>query len=392
MRVLQVGQLPVEMGGNYTTGVARVVGELSKHKFGSHETFLYATNMSNEKAQSLCSYNNQYMGYVKRPFHMLFHMLFYPISTLKSYKTYSITDKASFLHMEFIRDNFVRVIKLIKPDVIHFHGAALSAMHFATIKTKIPIIYSPHGMVWLGDYNDPIIKATRLTLSFANHYTALNESVVKRLRLLGIEKDKISVVANGVDSSKFYYSETERNEIRKLMGATENTVVFTTVGLVIDRKGQLDFLKILQSLDIDYQYWIIGKGPDCKKIMQYVVSEGIEDKVMLLGYVQDTEIYKYHSGADFYAHSSYFEAQALSEIEAYSCGLRVIVNNVVSDTVIGDIVNDKENYYIVDFNNVKKSSFLAWMNQGTGKRISRKQFDWQHVVREYATVYSAVVS
>ena len=40
MRVLQIGQLPTEMGGNYTTGVARVVGELSRYKFGDNDVFL----------------------------------------------------------------------------------------------------------------------------------------------------------------------------------------------------------------------------------------------------------------------------------------------------------------------------------------------------------------
>lgn len=392
MRVLQIGQLPTEMGGNYTTGVARVVGELSKHKFGSHETFLYATNISNEKAQTLCTYKNQYMGYVKRPFHMLFHMLFHPFSTIKAYKTYKLTDKASFLHMEFIRDNYSRLIKIIKPDLIHYHGTALSAMHFANSKANIPILYSPHAMVWVDEgkgasTDNPVIKAAKTTLSFGNHYTALNESVVKRLRMLGINDDKITIVPNGVDSTKFYYSESVREEIRLSMGASSNTLVFITVGLVIDRKGQFDFLRILQSLGIDYQYWIIGKGPDIEKVEQYIKNVKIENKVKLLGYVQDKEIYKYHSAADIYAHSSYFEAQALSEIEAYSCGLRIIVNKTVSDTVIGDVHSDKKNYYVLDFKDNCKDDMVAWIESKSGVRNSKKQFDWQFIANKYAEVY-----
>jgi glycosyltransferase involved in cell wall biosynthesis len=159
------------------------------------------------------------------------------------------------------------------------------------------------------------------------------------------------------------------------------------VGLIIDRKGQFDFLKILQSLDIDYQYWIIGKGPDYEKIEQYVKDEGIQQKVKLLGYVRDTEIYKYHSAADFYSHASYFEAQALSEIEAYSCGLRVVVNKRVSDTVVGDIINDKGNYYVADFNDIRKEEIVAWIKRETDKRVSKKQFDWQVIANMYAKVY-----
>ena len=150
MRILQIGQLPKEMGGNYTTGVARVVGELSRYKFGLNEIYLYATNISNENAQKLNSNYCSYLGYVKRPFHMIVHMLFHPFQSLKAYKVYRITDKAtSFLHMEFIRDNYERILKAINPDLIHYHGTALSAMHFANQKKLIPILYSPHAMIWV---------------------------------------------------------------------------------------------------------------------------------------------------------------------------------------------------------------------------------------------------
>ena len=396
MRVLQVGQLPKEMGGFYTTGVARVVGELSKRNFGAHETFLYATNMPNEKAQALSKYKHQYMGYRKRPLHMLFHILMHPRIAIDAYKTYRITETASFLHMEFIRDNFNMVINLVKPDVIHFHGTAFSAMHFANVKMNVPIIYSPHAMVGMDENkevncNDSYIRAVHLLLTFPDYYTALNDSVIKRLLSHGIDKDKVYVVPNGVDSTKFYYSETARNELRKAMGVTDGTFVFISVGLVVDRKGQFDFLKILQTLGIDYQYWIIGNGPDYDKIVEYTKTEGLESKVKLLGYVQDTEIYKYHSAADFYAHASYFEAQALSEIEAYSCGLRIIVNKVIADTVIGDVVVEKDNYYVADFNDVCKEDLIAWIKRPTGERKSKKQFDWQTIANAYAKVYELAV-
>ena len=315
---------------------------------------------------------------------------------LVAYKTYKLTDKASFLHMEFIRDNYSRLIKIIKPDLIHYHGTALAAMHFANSKANIPILYSPHAMVWVNEENgvssdNPVIIAAKTTLSFGDYFTALNESVAQRLKKVGVNDDKITIVPNGVDSSKFYYSELARSELRKTMGVSDNTIVFITVGLVIDRKGQFDFLKVLQSLDIDYQYWIIGKGPDCEKIEQYVKEEGIQPKVKLFGYVQDTEIYKYHSASDFYSHASYFEAQALSEIEAYSCGLRVIVNKVIEDTVVGDVKSDTTNYFVADFDNISRSDFVAWIRQETDKRVSRKQYDWQYVADKYVMVYNKLV-
>ena len=397
MRVLQVGQLPKEMGGNYTTGVARVVGELSRYKFGEYEVYLYATNISNENAQKLHSDYCTYLGYVKRPLHMIAHSLMHPIESVKAYKTYRITDKStSFLHMEFIRDNFSRVIGLVKPDVIHYHGTALSAMHFANLKRRIPVLYSPHAMVWADNESDEekkkqIIKAAQLTLSFADCYTALNKSVLERMRLLSVDEKRISIVPNGVDSNKFYYSGTAREEIRKALGVTDGTIVFISVGLIIERKGQFDFLKILQSSRINYQYWIIGKGPDEDLIRHYVEENAIFDRVKLLGYIEDKDIYKYHSAADFYAHASYFEAQALSEIEAYSCGLRVVVNKIIADTVVGNIDFEKQTYLVLDFEKPNYAELTNWIKLDQGERVSSNNFDWKRVAEGYGECYNRLM-
>lgn len=382
----------MEMGGSYTTGVARVVGELSRQKFGHHEVFLYSTNVSNERAKALCSYDNQYMGYVKRPFRLFLHMLMHPFSTFQACQTYRKTDTTSFLHMEFIRDNFSRVIDLIQPDIIHHHGTALPALYYANLRNRIPVVYSPHGLIWLNnDGGDAeyewMLNATKIILSFANTYTALNESVMKRLQLLGVDKEKVSIIPNGVDTKKYYYSDSAREALRNAMGVKRGTLVFITVGLIIDRKGQFDFLKILQKLGIDYQYWIIGKGPDYEPIKQYTIEKDIQDRVKLFGYIEDKDIYQYHSAADIYVHGSTQEAQALSEIEANACGLRIIVNEMVSDTVIGDIENDSYTYFSLDFNHARESDLLQWLFSNPQKRVANTKYDWAMISQKYADCY-----
>lgn len=314
-----------------------------------------------------------------------------------AFKTYKETDKSSFLHMEFIRDNFSRVISKVKPDVIHHHGTALSAMHYANLKTDIPIIYSPHGIMLINEGNTSEeyqhrFNATKRTLSFADHYTALNESVVKRLSLLGVERRNVSIVPNGVDTKKFYYSEEARKTIRKELSVKDSVFVFIAVGLVIDRKGQLLFLKLLESLGIDYQYWIIGKGPDEAVIQKYIKENRISDKVRLLGYVEDREIYKYHSAADIYALGSSEEAQSLAEIEAYTCGMKIIVNRIISETVIGDIRNDSSRYYVLDFDEIDYESLRKWIMNENWKRTSVRKFDWDEIALQYAGIYDKATS
>ena len=46
IKVLSIAQLPKEVGGTYTSGIARVAYELSKQSVDGVKTYMYATNIS----------------------------------------------------------------------------------------------------------------------------------------------------------------------------------------------------------------------------------------------------------------------------------------------------------------------------------------------------------
>lgn len=50
MRILIIGQLPKEIGGNYTTGAANVVYELSKQREDGVLYYTYGTNITDSAA------------------------------------------------------------------------------------------------------------------------------------------------------------------------------------------------------------------------------------------------------------------------------------------------------------------------------------------------------
>lgn len=391
-KVFQIGQLPIELGGNYTTGIARVVGELSRYAFGNTEVYLYGTNISDKKASQLESSYTHYKGYRLRPLAIFFRMITHPFNTFKEWRDYRKKGGNNPIRMEFYKDNFIRIIKEIKPDIIHYHGCGLDAMCNANKSFNIPVIYTFHGLMWDGT-NSPSPQNLKFRCheeyycTLADSYTTLNDKAVKKMLALGVTSNKISIVPNGVDTDKFYFSEEERIKLRVQYNVAPDTFVFVTTGLIIDRKGQFSFLKILESLGIDYQYWIIGKGPDYEPIKDYIAERHIENKVKLLGYIKDSEIYKYHSAADIYAHASTIEGQALSEIEAYTTGLKVIVRKEIYDTVIGDSVKDKETYYIADFDNIDNSSLISWLKENNIMRATRTKYDWSVIAKRYADIY-----
>ena len=394
IKVLSIGQLPQELGGSYTTGVTRVVHELSKQKIEGVEQYLYATNVKYEAALTICSYPNQYMGYKLLPFHVIVNILKHPINTLKEWKHYWYVCHVNPLRFEIYKANYERIIRLVKPDIIHIHGLGISPLYFLNKKYRLPIVRTSHAVPLKREYGEKYHTAVDAALGtryFADYDTALNVDNKNKLIELGVDSSKITIISNGIDTNKFSFSIDDRETMRRENGASDSTLVFMTSGLLIDRKGQLSFLKILHRSGLNFQYWILGKGPDWDEIQSYIVENKLQNRVKMFGQVRAEFIPKYLSGADFYSHSSTTEAQSLAEIEAYSTGLRIVVNSKIAETVIGDAYNETYNYYIMNFANPDYENFHNWINNGVQERKSRNHFDWSKVAAKYGDLYFSII-
>ena len=392
MKILLIGQLPKEVGGNYTTGAANVVNELSRQKEDGVEYYTYGTNITAEAAAKASRYLNQYIGYVVKPMRMLTTAFLHPVATFRHLKHYKTVDHQNMLRFFFYEDNIREAIEKVQPDLIHVNSINnVSPVRFALGSRKIPVLLTCHGIFYRGDAKDVAPRDCYLgNIPLADAYSGLTqESLDEYEKILGVKRDRVSVIPNGVDCNKFYYSSKWRAKIRSEYGISESCKVFITVASVQERKGQLDFVKLLKNLDMDYQYWIVGKGQDEAAINEYIKANGMEDKVKLLGYRTASQLYKYYSAADIYAHPSWKEGQALCELEANATGLRTIVNKAIIGTIAGEITN--EDYYVLDFDNIDTKSIEKWVNMEVPKRESRTNFDWSVIAQLYAQLYSSII-
>lgn len=389
MRVLIIGQLPKEAGGNYTTGAAKVVYELSKQKASGVELFIYATNASAGAVKSYCSYPNKYIGYKFSILPIIKKLVTDPSKTFREWNHYKTVDHENPLRYEFYRENIRKAIEIVKPDLIHVNSIGnVSVTRFAIGEKKIPLLLTCHGIFYRGESYNTIGRDRYMgNLPLCDYYTGLTEESRQEFTdILGISSEKYTIIPNGVDSSKFYFSEEWRGKIRNEMNVSNDTIVFITVASLQERKGQLTFIKLLEQLDINYQYWLVGTGPDKELIENYISEHHLEGIVKLLGYHDSDDLYRYYSAADVYAHSSWKEGQALSEIEAYATGLRTLVNKAIVGTLVAD-ANDLKQYCIVDFDNIQYDVIKDWIRNKESKRVSKGNYDWKHILERYAEVY-----
>ena len=392
MRILIIGQLPKEIGGNYTTGAANVVYELSKQKVGDIEYFTYGTNITHWAAAKASAYPNQYIGYKFNPFRILLYGLRHPFISISHLRHYLNVDHQNIFRYAFYEDNIRKAIERVQPDLIHVNSINnVSPVRFAIGNRKIPVLLTCHGIFYRGDANDVAARDCYMgNIPLADAYSGLTqESLDEYEKILGVKRDRVTVVPNGVDCKKFYFSPEWRAKIRSEYGISDNCKVFITVASVQERKGQLAFVKLLKNLHMDYLYWIVGKGPDEVAIEEYIKENGMADNVKLLGYKTADQLYKYYSAADIYAHPSWKEGQALCELEANATGLRTIVNRAIVGTIASKITN--EDYYVLDFDNIDTKSIESWVNKEASERKSRTNFDWSVIAKRYAQLYTTII-
>lgn len=382
-KVLLIGQLPVEKGGNYTTGIAKVVYALSLQKIEGMKYYVYATNAKKGGIHAN-SDASSYFGYEFLIGRMLRNIITHPLRTLKEWRVYKTSANVNPLRYEFYKANFQKVLEHVKPDIIHMNGCGIEPLYFAN-KDRVPVLLTCHGVF------QRVVNPKSAAKLYADYVTGLTDETKEEImKYLCVAEDKITIIPNGVDSKQFYYSEEDREEIRAGLCVKPDTKVFITVASVQERKGQLRFTQILKDWpESNWEYWIVGKGPDEEAIINYCEAKGISNKVRLLGYKTGDELFKYYSAADVYAHASTMEGQALCEIEAFSTDLKILVNEKIKGTIAKSEL-EVGDYLMIDFNRPDYSKLNNWLKETTRIRRSISTMDWSNVAMEYAKLYRRI--
>ena len=180
----------------------------------------------------------------------------------------------------------------------------------------------------------------------ANRVFAVAESLKQHAVSLGANADKILVVGNGVDCSKFF--PVDRDSARARLGLPQHAKILVSVGGLVERKGFHRVIELLPSLIAripDLHYLVVG-GPspegDLSGFLQDMVTRlGLGERVHFLGAVAPEELHQPLSAADVFVLATANEGWANVFLEAMACGLPVVTTDVggnrevVSDQALG---------------------------------------------------------
>ncbi|MGA3059292.1 MAG: glycosyltransferase family 4 protein [Candidatus Bathyarchaeia archaeon] len=370
----------------HTGGIERVVNEQSKRLLQRNFAPMVVTNRINTpKNYVVDGVNVECYGSLNTGFRL---GIPYSIPSITSLET------------------FLKAIKY--SEIVHAHGhpylTSLIAAKLAKWYDK-PFVLTQHNTFI--EYDSIFDNVERLndlavgkeTLKEADKIIAVSNATKDYVLSLGAKPGKIKVLHNGVDLIRFRPLPGKREEIRRKLGISQNSIVVLTVRRLVYKNG-IDTL--IESANIAVRknpkitFLVVGKGPDLNNVQIRIRQLGIENNFKLTGFVRDEDLPFYYNAADFFVlPSKSGEGLPLVALEAMACALPVIATNVggISEILMGDYgklvpANQPEALAkaILEFSNSDFSSGRLEL-----RSVMEEKFSWDKNVETLIGIYEELI-
>jgi len=240
------------------------------------------------------------------------------------------------------------LIRKFKPDILYllsseagFIGAIAGKLYRLLFWRKNPkIIYRIGGWAFKEPRNIFIKKiylwAEKISAPFKD-IIIVNSEFDRQLAIKNkiAKPDKIITIYNGldVDNSKFLTEEEAKkiieSKIRDTRYKIQNTILISTIANFYRNKG-LEYLILaaqkLKNKGLDWQFVIIGEGPERSKIENLIKKNNLENNVFLIGFI--TDAFECLKAFDLFVLPSVKEGQPWTILEAMAAGVPIVATNI----------------------------------------------------------------
>lgn len=248
-----------------------------------------------------------------------------------------------------------KLLKSLEPqiNIVHLHSPIPPP-----VKTAVPVMttfHSPCKRAFEKIYRDskdlrsfaeqlqtmvvyPPIELKILERS--NKITAVSPNVSQELSAYGLDPKTITIVGNAVDDEFF---KPHSSKIKSLP-----YILF--VGVLRSGKGVFEIIKcakIVTDKHPDARFIVCGDGPLMRTLRLEALKIGLQKQIIFLGYVNRGRLIQLYQISSVLFHPSYHEGLSTVVLEAMSCGLPVVANDipgnrtVISSGINGVLVTDK---------------------------------------------------
>lgn len=288
---------------------------------------------------------------------------------------------------------FVRILRAILYPSKEYFDVIIASSHYPYdvipamfMKLRLPssklviyfhsldIPYQSLGFRWIVSIMSNYFGAL-LVKRCADLVFTVNTYTRNFLLSIGVKKDRISLISNGVEIKKFH--------------PKKKFFDLCFVGRHVKHKGIYDLLRILEIVcktRPNTKLVICGHGEETSKINELIRKKKLENNVFLPGFVQENEKWKILCSSRIFVFPSRLEGWGIAIAEAMACGLPVIAydlpiyKEVFGDRLItvplGD-VDAMAKHIILLLENPKRAKEIGNINKEYIKRYS-----WEKIAKE----------
>ena len=287
----------------------------------------------------------------------------------------------------------IKIINKIKPNIVSSHSfkAGLILKISTFFLRNVPTIFTAHG--WSFNNGVPLFRrfvslqiekilcgrvSKVITVCKSDYKLALDKKIVKEKKLVNIY--------NGMPLKEY-----------KLKNFTSHKIIkFISVARF---ESQKDHKTLIESFNqVDHENWsllLIGDGPN-RKLIEYMINQnGLQNKIKLLGAINNVE--EYLNKCDVFILCSLWEGFPRSILEAMRSSMPIISTNVggCSESVIdshnGFLFNPRDvsalrkyiTFFIDDFSLIKKFGTRSF-------RLFESKFTFQKMYKETLKIYKNI--
>ncbi|VVB91410.1 Trehalose synthase [uncultured archaeon] len=273
---------------------------------------------------------------------------------------------------------------------IHHPYSEEKLIYRANTKTIEYIKYALNRKIDYLEYNSRNLCEKADGLIAVSTYTA--NCVMKKY---GILPDKISIIPNAIDVTKFN-PDIEGKEIRKKLGITSEKIILF-VGRLDFQKGAGYLISAFSEVIRDFpdvKLIIVGDGPLKDHIKKIIDEHCLSKSVFLLGRATDEDLPRIYAACDLFVLPSLMEGFGIVYLEAMACGKACIGANIGG---VEDVIADGHTGFLVppaDPASICKAIETLLSDEKTlkrfgmeGRRRVMENFTWEKVAIQTLEVY-----
>ena len=320
---------------------------------------------------------------------------------------YAVPKKYFYPVTGFSYSHFVSkyAIKNIKPQphLIHAHFSYPDGYGMIGLakKWKVPLVISALGTIerkvaYEGSYTSrQIIEA----MNFADKVLSVSDDLKLHIVNLGINEEKVHVVPNGVDTTKF--KPAGKEHARNLLNLPQDKNIVLFVGALRKIKG-VDYLieAAKYFVDANTDLFMVGRDDGLRKSLEKRAQElEISDYIKFTGPVNHEDIPLWISASDILVLPSLSEGRPNVVLEALSCEVPVVATDVGG---IPELMVDGETGYLVPAKNpaelsekinklLEDRSRREKMGKFGRKSIIQRELTWESHAKKTVDIYSELL-